>query len=69
MARRRIGQERFGFDSHISRATRSLDEILTLIDWAELDRTLARRHLGFEQRRKRLAAIGAVSCTTTRDLA
>src|SRR5580698_5731873 len=41
MARRRIGQERFGFDSHISRATRSLDEILTLIDWAELDRSLA----------------------------
>ena len=41
MARRRIGQEQFGFDSQIARATRSLDEILTLIDWAELDRSLA----------------------------
>ena len=41
MARRQIGQERLRFDDVTRRATGSLDEIGCLINWAEIDRSLA----------------------------
>jgi transposase, IS5 family len=41
MARRQIGQERLRFDDATGRSTGSLDEIRRLVDWAEIDGSLA----------------------------
>ena len=37
MARRRIGQERFGFVNAPARQKSSLDEVAALVDWTEVD--------------------------------
>lgn len=41
MARRRIGQERFGFGGSRASCRSSLDEVAALVDWAEIDNALA----------------------------
>jgi transposase, IS5 family len=41
MARRRIGQESLNVSGRESRGSKSLDELVRLVDWAELDRVLA----------------------------
>ena len=41
MARRRIGQESFGFGDDRRRAGSSLDDLAGLIDWAPVEQALA----------------------------
>src|SRR5215207_390693 len=41
MARRQIGQEQLALSSDVPRGGTALDEIIALVDWAELDRLLS----------------------------